>query len=210
LGVDSLNLALRIESWNRGEFLFTSDNARLADGADGFADLYLARQQKIVPRGNSRDLLAAVLGIPLPAHEFVAAFSGCRTLRSGEVKTRTLGPNAMQLSYGNSADVVLKRWDSRSPWTLFSARHRNQGGMSGWLAEYERDQDVMQSVRIVSEDTNGAPGRLFDFHFSLSHLQLAPLNVSETFTTTVPPGTQSVSLDTLTRPASWPMVNSTR
>ena len=96
------------------------------------------------------------------------------------------------------------------PWTLFSTRRRSEGQVSGWLAEYERDRDVMQSVRIVSEDANGAPGRLFDFHFSLSHLQLAPLNVSETFTTTVPPGTQSVSLDTLTRPASWPMVNSTR
>ena len=208
LGVDYANLGLRVESWTPGEFLLTSENALLADGGvtDGFADLYLARHQKIVRRGNSRELLAAVLGVPLPAHEFISAFSGCRHSWSGEIETRTLGPNATHISF-DTGEVVLKRRDSRSPWTLFSTRRRSQGQASGWLAEYTRHRDVMRSVRIVSEDANGVTGRLFNLQFWLSDVQLAPLALSETFTPTVPPDIQSVSLDTLTRPASRPMVN---
>jgi hypothetical protein len=211
VGVDQTNRSLRVQSDAPTEFILTAENALLTDDAvsDGFATLYLPGQQQIVQQASSRELLAVVLGIPLPVHEFLRAFNGCR-LAGGDVQTRTLGPNSRRVSIGNTTDLVLRRTDSRSPWTLFATSGQSQGRAFGWRAEYERELDVMQSVRIVSEEANGVRGRLFDLEFSLSQIQIAPLIMSETFSPTVPPETRSVSLQTLTRQRALPMVNAAR
>ena len=77
-----------------------------------------------------------------------------------------------------------------------------------WRAEYTRDQEnVLRSIRIVSEEANRAPGRLFDLDLSLSRIQFAPVVGPETFSPTVPPGARRVSLAIVHRNGLRPLVH---
>ena len=148
-------------------------------------------------RESSRQLLSTVLGLPLAAHEFVSAFTGCAHLAGG-FDTRTMGPNHTRVSIvtnTGSIDYFLQRAGERSPWSLLAMGRETRGRAFRWRAEYTRDQEnVLRSIRIVSEEANRAPGRLFDLDLSLSRIQFAPVVGPETFSPTVPPGARRVSL----------------
>ena len=140
-----------------------------------------------------------VLGIPLPLHEFLQAFTGCR-LDGGNLEARTLGTNAVRISMGNTADLVLRRADSTVFLDAFAiSRKGKRGGLVAGRIRQRAGPHAVGSDR--REEANGAVGRLFDLDLSLSQIQFAPLIMSETFSPTVPPETRSVSLEMVKRHA---------
>jgi hypothetical protein len=211
VGADYYNRSLRVESEAPPRFILTTERAMVADVEmdDGGATLYLPQEQQVVQRENTRALLSAVLGLPLTAHEFVLVFSGCVQL-AGNQEARTVGRNRVNVAIGNSVpiDLSLRRANSQSPWTLFAASRDGRGGGFRWRAEYKRDPgNVLQSIRIASEEANRAPGRLFDLDLSLSQIQFAPIAGPETFSPTVPPDARRVSLAMVQRNGSRPLVH---
>ena len=214
IGVDHSTRSLRVESAAPAQFILTAERALLAadDTSDGAATLYLPPQHRVVQRASSRALLDAVLGLPLPAHEFVWAFTGCQNI-TGNIDERAFGPNLARVSMGNALplDVFLRRANPQTSWTVFAMSRASQTQAFRWWAEYRRNPEkVLQSVRIVSEEPHGAIGRLFDLDLTLSRIQYAPLVGPEVFTPVRPSTARPVPLETWQRQrprSSLPLVN---
>lgn len=107
VGADHRHRSLRVESEAPAEFILTADGTVPAGGemSDSDATLQLPRQRLVVLRERSRALLSTVLGLPLAAHEFVWAFTGCALLGGG-FDTKALGPNSKRVSVVGTADSI--------------------------------------------------------------------------------------------------------
>ena len=206
VGADPRHRSLRIESADTvpPQFVVVSQRALLArdDVSDGDATLLLPRQQLIVQRENSRQVLTAVLGLPLSAQEFVWAFTGCQTA-GGALEMTTLDAHVTKVSIGAVPpfDLFMER-RRPSGRTLVAMSRAVDGREFRWRAEYRRQENgTLRSVRIVSQEANGRTGRFFDLHLSLSRTQIAPLVGPATFSLEAPTS-RAVSLEDVQRQRS--------
>ena len=200
-----------MESEAPAEFILTADRALPADGemSDGDATLQLPRQRQVVVRESSASCFRPSWAFRWRHMNSSGHSPDARTSEEASTRERW-GPNHTRVSIvtnTGSIDYFLQRAGDRSPWSLLAMGRETRGRAFRWRAEYTRDQEnVLRSIRIVSEEANRAPGRLFDLDLSLSRIQFAPVVGPETFSPTFPAGARRVSLAMVQRTRSRPLV----
>jgi hypothetical protein len=122
----------------------------------------------------SRELLQALLGVPLSARELIWVMAGCPAF-SGSIGGQNLGPNAMRVLFDGilPGEIFVRRNHMRSPWSLVAMGSSIPGHTYHWRADYgNRVRQVFRHFRIRSREWNGVMGRTFDVGFSWSRVEL--------------------------------------
>ena len=156
--------------------------------------LFLPRDRRVVEHGQPADLMEAVAGVPLGAHEMVRTLTGCgipdrldSPLAIGDTWRTSAGPGG--------AKIYLHRDTSAAPWRLVTYLHDGDALQWSWRADYDDFHDGLPHVvRLVSADR-----RRFNLELKLSQLELNVQLKPEVFRVDVPADAERISVDELKR-----------
>ena len=159
---------------------------------NGEATLLLPRDNRVLERGDPKDALEAVAGVPLDAAELRQTLTGCASGSDLRQATR-IGADWRVVPDGTS-DLYVHREMPGGTWRVVAALHREPGG-PGWRAEF-RDfptgpaaDGVPRTVRL----TSGDPKR-FDLRLALSQVEINATLDADVFRVQVPASARPIGL----------------
>ena len=155
-------------------FIATGLHKGLSDSADlNGSVIFSDGKQKI--QHSSRQLLQALLGLPLSGEELFTVILGCPSSFDGSTTGHMLGPNEMRVLMGamRVGELLVRRVDARSPWMLTAIGISIPGRSYQWRADYgSRSRAHFRHFRIRSQEWNGILGRTFDVRFSWNRVEI--------------------------------------
>ena len=170
--------ALRVEPLQSPpSFVFVVNEAFKGMNAAGDLDgtFILPRGDSTVQREDSRELLRALLGVPLSAAELLWAMTGCPVMNGTITGYWLRQPNSMRVMLGETlpVELVVRRPQVDKRWSLHSMSRGLSGSSLRWRIDYGRPaRDHLRHFRIRSQEWNGELGRTFDVSFSWDRIEL--------------------------------------
>ena len=162
---------------------------------NGEATLLLPRDNRVLERGNPKDVLEAVAGVPIDAAELDQMLTGCASGLDLRQATR-VGDDWRVVPDGMS-DLYVHREMPGGTWRIVAALHREPGG-PGWRAEYRgfptgpAADGVPRTVRLTSGDR-----KRFDLRLALSQVELNATLDADVFRVQVPASARPIALPEL-------------
>jgi hypothetical protein len=152
------------------------------------ATLLLPRENRVLERGRSDDVLDAVAGIPLDAAALRTALTGCASASADPSAAREPAADWRIVSDGRS-DLYLHHENGR--WRIAAVVHH---AAPEWRAEYSAFQPsgLPQGVRLASSDRHR-----FDLRLSLSQVDTNVTLGPEVFRVQIPPSAERITIDEL-------------
>ncbi len=177
---------------------------------DDDTTLLLPRDDRVLQHGRSREVLDAVVGVPLDAAALRTLLTGCLPEAAAGGTLTEAGPQwrlLHALRGDGRDDIYLHRAGGASQsWqvaAMVRTRVEDVGGGSlrenaAWLAEYgDRANGLPRSVRLVSVDENGHPNNAFDLTLALSQVETNVSLGPEVFRVAAPRTATPITLDEL-------------
>ena len=168
-------------------FIFVAQN--------GEATLLLQRDNRVLERGNPKDVLEAVAGVPLDAAELGRTLIGCASGPDPQ-RARRLGDD-WRVAPDGMNDLYLHRETPGGAWRIAATLHREATG-PGWRAEY-RDfasgppaEGMPRSIRLTSDDR-----KRFDVRLALSQVELNATLDADVFRVQIPASARPIGLQEL-------------
>ena len=154
------------------------------------ATLLLPRDERVLQRGKTEEVIEAVAGVPLDGAGLRVTLAGCSDVRDNG-SALAFGQNWRVVGDGTT-EVYVRREKPASPWQLAAVLHRTPG-RPVWRAEYREFQNGLpRSVRLASSDR-----QRFDLRLGLSQVEVNTTLGPEVFAIEIPPGTQPMTIDEL-------------
>jgi hypothetical protein len=166
------------------------------------ATLLLTRDNRVLRRGRTAEILEAVAGVPLDAADLRTTLLGCdaavataagTTPSAGQatVEGRRIGEDWRVATEGPS-ELYFQRQAPDRRWRLVAALHRRPN-RAFWRAEYrDFENDLPRTLRLVDNES-----RRFDLRLALSQVELnAPLPAAA-FEVSIPPAADPITLEEL-------------
>jgi hypothetical protein len=154
------------------------------------ATLLLPRDDRVLQRGKSAEVLDAVAGVPLSAADLHAVLTGCAPAAAG-AEGRELGADWRLINNPTSGAMYLHRQGANQPWQLVSVVRRE------WRVDY-RDplNGLPRSIRVTSVGDRD-PQSSFDVTLALSQVETNMTLGDEVFKIDVPRSAKPITLDEL-------------
>jgi hypothetical protein len=155
------------------------------------ATLLLPRDDRVLQRGRSADVLDAVAGVPLSAADLHEVLTGCAP-SVARAEGRELGTDWRLVNDATAGAMYLHREGADRPWQLVSVVRR------AWRVDY-RDplNGLPRAIRVTSVAGDRIPDASFDVTLALSQVETnVPLG-DEAFRVDVPRTAKPITLDEL-------------
>jgi hypothetical protein len=155
------------------------------------ATLLLPRDDRVLERGRSAEVLDAVTGVPLGAADLHQVLTGCAPAAPG-ADGRELGADWRLINDSSGGALYLHRAGATQPWQLVSVVRR------AWRVDY-RDplNGLPRAMRVTSVAGGREAAAAFDVTLVLSQVETnVPLG-ADVFTIDVPRSAKPITLDEL-------------
>ena len=162
--------------------------------ANNDGTLFLPRDRRVVEHGPPAELMVAIAGVPLGAHEMVRTLTGC-AIPDRLDSPLAIGDNWRTSAGPGGAKIYLHRDTPTAPWRLVTYLHEGDALRWSWRADYDDFHDGLpRIVRLVSADR-----RRFNLQLTLSQLELNVQLKPEVFRVDVPADAERISVEELKR-----------
>jgi hypothetical protein len=156
--------------------------------------LFLPRDRRVVEHGRPEDLMAAVAGVPLGAHEMLRTLTGC-AIPDPLDSPLAIGENWRTSAGPRGAKIYLHRDTTAAPWRLVTHVHEGDALRWSWRTDYDDFHDGLPHVvRLVSADQ-----RRFNLELKLSQLEFNVPLKPEVFRVNVPADAERITVEELKR-----------
>jgi hypothetical protein len=159
--------------------------------ANDEATLLLPRDDRVLQRGRSADVLDAVAGVPLSAADLHAVLTGCAPAAT-RAEGRELGADWRLVNDTTAGALYLHRQAASQPWQLVSVVRR------AWRVDY-RDplNGLPRAIRVTSVAGDRDPDASFDVTLALSQVETNVALGDDVFRVDVPRTAKPITLDEL-------------
>jgi len=170
------------------------------------ATLLLPRDNRVLERAPSGEVIAAIAGVPLDARDLRVALTACAASPAAE-RAQQIGGDWRIVPDG-AADLYLHRETATAPWQIVAAVHHGGSSRASdtgeWRAEYrDFSNGLPRTIRFRSAD-----GRRFDLRLALSQVETNVALGPEVFRVDIPRDAEPMTLDELK--ASGPLAAPTK
>lgn len=154
------------------------------------ATLLLPRDDRVLQRGRSADVLDAVAGVPLSAADLHAVLTGCAPAVA-RAEGRELGADWRLVNDSTAGALYIHRQGANQPWQLVSVVRRE------WRVEYhDALNGLPRAIRVTSAGDRD-PAASFDVTLALSQVETNVALGDEVFRVDVPRTAKPITLDEL-------------
>jgi hypothetical protein len=155
------------------------------------ATLLLPRDDRVLQRGRSAEVLDAVAGVPLSAADLHAVLTGCAPAATG-AEGRELGADWRLVNDTTAGALYLHRQGPSQPWQLVSVVGR------AWRVDY-RDplNGLPRAIRVTSVAGDRDSDASFDVTLALSQVETNVALGADVFRVDVPRTAKPITLDEL-------------
>jgi len=137
------------------------------------ATLLLPREERVLEHGRPDAVLEAVAGVPLDVTDLEAALTGCAISADSPSTGRQFGNAWLVVGRAGGDELYLRRDTATGPWGLVAMVRRRVAANRRWRAEFGgRQNEIPQTVRVISVDEVGGAGGAFDLRLALSQVDV--------------------------------------